>query len=203
MTNAALIPSLAGYRTILASGSPRRRELLAMLGVDFKVEVPTGVDESYPADLPPADVPAFLSQLKCRAYAAQFGMEGKVVITSDTIVICEGRVLGKPADEADACRMLHALSGRAHTVVTGVTVAWPGGAATESAVTEVTFAPLTDEEIDSYIAMFHPLDKAGAYGIQEWIGCIGVKGINGSFYNVMGLPLHLLYTMLRAVPPRS
>lgn len=202
MIDRALIPSLAGYRTILASGSPRRRELLAMLGVSFEVEVPADVDETYPDSLAPADVPAYLSQLKSRAYAAQFGVEGKVVITSDTIVICQGRVLGKPADETDARRMLHALSGRTHTVVTGVTVAWPGGSTTESAVTEVTFAPLTDREIDSYIAMFHPLDKAGAYGIQEWIGCIGVKGINGSFYNVMGLPLHLLYTMLCAVPPR-
>ncbi len=203
MIDSALIPSLEGYRTILASGSPRRRDLLAMLGVDFEVEVPADVDEAYPDSLAPADVPAYLSQLKSRAYAAQFGMEGKVVITSDTIVICQGRVLGKPSDEADARRMLHALSGRTHSVVTGVTVAWPGGSATQSAVTEVTFAPLTDSEIDTYIAMFRPLDKAGAYGIQEWIGCIGVKGINGSFYNVMGLPLHLLYTMLRSVPPRD
>ena len=98
--------------------------------------------------------------------------------------------------------MLHELSGRSHTVVTGVTVAWDGGSVTESASTEVDFAPLTDFEIDAYVDRFRPFDKAGAYGIQEWIGCIGVKGIRGSFYNVMGLPLHLLYTMFRQVPPR-
>ena len=129
-------------------------------------------------------------------------MSGKFVVTSDTIVICRGEILGKPTGPDDARRMLHELSGRSHTVVTGVTVAWDGGSVTESASTEVDFAPLTDFEIDAYVDRFRPFDKAGAYGIQEWIGCIGVKGIRGSFYNVMGLPLHLLYTMFRQVPPR-
>lgn len=197
-----LVPSLNGYRLILASGSPRRRELLGMLGVEFDVEVPRDVEETYPADLTPQQVPAYLSQLKSRAYAHSYGMSGKVVVTSDTIVICRGEILGKPTGPADARRMLHELSGRTHTVVTGVTVGWAGGSVTESASTEVDFAPLTDFEIDAYVDRFRPFDKAGAYGIQEWIGCIGVKGIRGSFYNVMGLPLHLLYTMFRQVPPR-
>lgn len=197
-----LVPSLNGYRLILASGSPRRRELLGMLGVEFDVEVPRDVEETYPADLTPQQVPAYLSQLKSRAYACTYGISGKVVVTSDTIVICRGEILGKPTGPDDARRMLHELSGRSHTVVTGVTVAWDGGSVTESASTEVDFAPLTDFEIDTYVDRFRPFDKAGAYGIQEWIGCIGVKGIRGSFYNVMGLPLHLLYTMFRQVPPR-
>ncbi len=197
-----LVPSLNGYRLILASGSPRRRELLGMLGVEFDVEVPRDVEETYPDSLSPHQVPAYLSQLKSRAYARTYGMSGKVVVTSDTIVICRGEILGKPTGPDDARRMLHELSGRSHTVVTGVTVAWDGGSVTESASTEVDFAPLTDFEIDAYVDRFRPFDKAGAYGIQEWIGCIGVKGIRGSFYNVMGLPLHLLYTMFRQVPPR-
>ncbi len=197
-----LVPSLNGYRLILASGSPRRRELLGMLGVDFDVEVPRDVEETYPDSLSPHQVPAYLSQLKSRAYARTYGMSGKVVVTSDTIVICRGEILGKPTGPDDARRMLHELSGRSHTVVTGVTVAWDGGSVTESASTEVDFAHLTDFEIDTYVDRFRPFDKAGAYGIQEWIGCIGVKGIRGSFYNVMGLPLHLLYTMFRQVPPR-
>lgn len=174
-----------------------------MLGVEFDVEVPRDVEETYPADLPPQHVPAYLSQLKSRAYGHSYGMSGKVVVTSDTIVICRGEILGKPTGPDDARRMLHELSGRFHTVVTGVTVAWDGGSVTESASTEVDFAPLTDFEIDTYVDRFRPFDKAGAYGIQEWIGCIGVKGIRGSFYNVMGLPLHLLYTMFRQVPPRQ
>lgn len=197
-----LVPSLNGYRLILASGSPRRRELLGMLGVEFDVEVPRDVEETYPDSLSPHQVPAYLSQLKSRAYARTYGMSGKVVVTSDTIVICRGEILGKPTGPDDARRMLHELSGLSHTVVTGVTVAWDGGSVTESASTEVDFAPLTDFEIDAYVDRFRPFDKAGAYGIQEWIGCIGVKGIRGSFYNVMGLPLHLLYTMFRQVPPR-
>ena len=197
-----LVPSLNGYRLILASGSPRRRELLGMLGVEFDVEVPRDVEETYPADLSPHQVPAYLSQLKSRAYARTYGMSDKVVVTSDTIVICRSKILGKPTGPDDARRMLHELSGRSHTVVTGVTVAWDGSSVTESASTEVDFAPLTDFEIDAYVDRFRPFDKAGAYGIQEWIGCIGVKGIRGSFYNVMGLPLHLLYTMFRKVPPR-
>lgn len=197
-----LVPSLTGYRLILASGSPRRRELLGMLGVEFDVEVPRDVEETYPDSLSPHQVPAYLSQLKSRAYAHSYGMSGKVVVTSDTIVICRGKILGKPTGPDDARRMLHELSGRSHTVVTGVTVAWAGGSVTESASTEVDFAHLTDFEIDAYVDRFRPFDKAGAYGIQEWIGCIGVKGIRGSFFNVMGLPLHLLYTMFRQVPPR-
>lgn len=197
-----LVPSLNGYRLILASGSPRRRELLGMLGVEFDVEVPRDVEETYPDSLSTHQVPAYLSQLKSRAYARTYGMSGKVVVTSDTIVICRGEILGKPTGPDDARRMLHELSGRSHTVVTGVTVAWDGGSVTESASTEVDFAHLTDFEIDTYVDRFRPFDKAGAYGIQEWIGCIGVKGIRGSFYNVMGLPLHLLYTMFRQVPPR-
>lgn len=191
---------LNGRRLVLASGSPRRRELLGMLGADFDVELPPDVEETYPGSIAPDEVAAYLSKLKSKAYAVAFGLEGKVVVTSDTVVICNGQVLGKPGDLSQARHMLHNLSGHTHRVVTGVTVAWNGGTITESAVTDVTFAPLSDDEIDFYTSFFRPLDKAGAYGIQEWIGCIGVKSISGSFYNVMGLPVHLLYTMLRRIP---
>jgi len=186
------------YRIILASGSPRRRELLAMLGVEFTVATSIDIVESYPESLPAAEVAPFLSRLKADAYRRRIG-EGELMITADTVVISsEGEVMGKPSSEEDARKMLHALSGRTHKVITGVCVFTKERIEQISAVTEVEFARLTDDEIDSYVAVCRPLDKAGAYGIQEWIGAIGVKEIRGSFYNVMGLPLHRLYTLLKS-----
>lgn len=190
--------NISDYRVVLASGSPRRRELLAMLGVEFEVSPIKGLEETYPSTLPAEEVAVFLSRLKAEAVLPTLS-DNELVITADTVVICDGDVLGKPHDEAEARAMLRRLSGRTHTVVTGVSVTTSKGIITRSASTEVEFAPLREEEIDEYVECYRPLDKAGAYGIQEWIGAAGIKGIRGSFYNVMGLPLHVLYTMLRSI----
>ena len=190
-----LLDKLKQYNVVLASNSPRRRELLADLGIDFKVRTIKGIDESYPHDMPVLEIAEFISQKKAQAYQRQMG-ENEMIITADTVVILGNEVLGKPADTADACRMLRQLSGNTHKVVTGVTIVMPGRMSSFSAVTDVEFAQLSDEDIDFYVDNYRPLDKAGAYGIQEWIGCMGVRHINGSFYNVMGLPLHRLYSEL-------
>ena len=190
-----LLDKLKQYNVVLASNSPRRRELLADLGIDFKVRTIKGIDESYPHDMPVLEIAEFISQKKAQAYQRQMG-ENEIIITADTVVILGNEVLGKPANTADACRMLRELSGNTHKVVTGVTIVMPGRMSSFSAVTDVEFAQLSDEDIDFYVDNYRPLDKAGAYGIQEWIGCMGVRHINGSFYNVMGLPLHRLYSEL-------
>lgn len=190
-------------KIILASNSPRRRELLADLGYDFEVKVLAGIDESYPPTLPVADIAAYISRKKADAYRPT--LEGdELVITADTIVVLGNEVMGKPHDAADARRMLHSLSGKEHHVITGVTVTTRDWQSTFSVTSTVEFATLDADEIDYYVARYSPLDKAGAYGIQEWIGCMGVKRIEGSFYNVMGLPLHRLYTVLKeyGVRPR-
>lgn len=198
MENVNPLDNLSKYNVVLASNSPRRRELLSMLGVDFEVRVAAEVDEHYPAAIAPSQVPEMLALRKAEAYLlSELRRQGDLVIASDTVVIAEGRVLGKPADEERARDMLHMLSGRTHTVVSGVAVSDGSRVVSFSASTRVTFAALTDDEIAWYVERYRPLDKAGAYGIQEWIGCIGVSGIEGSFYNVMGLPLHRLYTVLR------
>lgn len=198
MVNVMMGPldNLERFRIVLASASPRRKELLSMLGVDFTVRPLKGVDERYPSTLDAKDVPGFLARLKSDAAARSIAPD-ELVITADTVVIADGEVLGKPHDAADARRMLERLSGRTHTVITGVAVTAHNRREVASAFTEVEFAELSPAEIDYYIGHYRPFDKAGAYGIQEWIGCIAVKHISGSFYNVMGLPLHLLYTMLR------
>lgn len=190
------LQNLYKYNIVLASGSPRRRELLGMLGIDFSVAPTIEVDESYPSDMPAEMVPLYLSQVKADAYRKTMGSRD-LIITADTVVILDGRVLGKPADMADAQLMLKQLQGRVHTVVSGVTVTTADHSESFSVSTDVEFAPLSDDEIEYYVTHFHPLDKAGAYGIQEWIGAAGVKGMNGSFYNVMGLPVNRLYTLLK------
>lgn len=190
------LDNLQNYKLVLASASPRRRELLGMLGVPFEVRPLKCVDETYPPELPAVEVPLFLARKKGDAARVELS-ENEIIVTADTVVVCDGEVLGKPTDEADAKAMLRKLSGKTHTVVTGVAVATREVTLSQSAFTEVTFAQLSNAEIDYYVDRYKPLDKAGAYGIQEWIGCIGVKHISGSYYNVMGLPLHLLYTLLR------
>ena len=190
-----LLDDLKRYNVILASNSPRRRELLADLGIDFQVKTLKGVDESYPHDLPVLEIAEYISRKKAHAYKSQMSAD-QLIITADTVVILGDEVLGKPADDADARRMLRELSGKTHKVVTGVTIATTCNIKSFSAVTDVEFAPLSDEDINYYVDHFRPLDKAGAYGIQEWIGCMGVRHISGSFYNVMGLPLHRLYCEL-------
>ena len=190
-------------KIILASNSPRRRELLADLGYDFEVKVLAGIDESYPPTLPVADIAAYISRKKADAYRPTLAGD-ELVITADTIVVLGNEVMGKPHDAADARRMLHSLSGKEHHVITGVTVTTRDRQSTFSVTSTVEFATLDADEIDYYVARYSPFDKAGAYGIQEWIGCMGVKRIEGSFYNVMGLPLHRLYTVLKeyGVRPR-
>ncbi len=187
---------LNGHRLLLASHSPRRRELLAMLDVPFELAPTVEVDESFDSDMPPHEVPAYLSQKKGDAYCSHI-KPGDIVITADTVVIIGDSILGKPSDEAAAIQMLTTLQGQTQTVVTGVTLTDTSHRHTFSVSTEVKFAPLTQEEIRYYVERYHPLDKAGAYGIQEWIGAIGIEEIRGSFYNVMGLPVHRLYNELR------
>ncbi len=189
--------NLDRYRVMLASASPRRHELLKMLGVQFTVAPSVDVCEVYPSSLSADDVAPYLATLKAEAYRRTMP-DDALMITADTVVIADGKVLGKPADEAEAMEMLRMLSGRTHKVVTGICVFTPEKMLSDRAETEVTFAPLTEEEIKDYVTCCRPLDKAGAYGIQEWIGAIGVQSIHGSFYNVMGLPLHKLYTLLKA-----
>lgn len=190
------LENLSKYRVILGSNSPRRRELLADLGVDFEVMVIKDIDESYPADLPAEMISQYIAGRKADAYRDVI-KSNELVITSDTIVVLDGKVYGKPADDADACRMLGELSGRVHQVITGVVVSTRERRSAFHVVSDVEFAPLTADEIEYYVANYHPLDKAGAYGIQEWIGSVGVRNISGSFYNVMGLPVQRLYTELK------
>lgn len=180
---------------LLASQSPRRRELLKMLDIDFRIVELKDIEENYPADLDPMLVPEYLSKLKAGAYSSQLNPDD-ILITADTVVILDNEIIGKPHDLEDARRMLSKLSGRTHKVVTGVTLSSTKKSVTFSSVTDVRFAEISQEEIDLYVSKYHPLDKAGAYGIQEWIGAVGIEGIVGSFYNVMGLPVYRLYKEL-------
>lgn len=184
------------YQLILASASPRRKELLAGLNIPFEVRLIDGIDETYPPELPTDEVPLYISQKKAAAYKANISPHN-IVLTADTVVVCNEQILGKPIDEADARRMLQMLSGTTHRVITGVTLLVEGNSKSFSVATDVTFKPLSAAEIDYYIRTFKPFDKAGAYGIQEWIGYIGVTAINGSYFNVMGLPVQRIYEELR------
>lgn len=191
-----MLDNLKKYHIILASNSPRRRELLSGLGVDYEVRTLPGVDESYPDTLSGEDIPVYISREKAAAYLPSIAPD-ELIITADTIVWLDGRVLGKPTDEADACRMLRELSGRTHQVITGVTLSTAAFQKSFAVTSEVEFAPLTEEEITYYVDHYRPLDKAGAYGVQEWIGFIGVRRLSGSYFNVMGLPIQRLYQELK------
>lgn len=193
--NKCTVDWLVGKRILLASASPRRRELLGSLCVDVHQAAVKDVDESYPQSLPVEEVASYISRKKAEAYLSELA-DNEILVTADTVVICCGEVMGKPHTEADACEMLTRLSGYTHKVVTGVTVVHAGRIETFSETTEVEFDCLTPAEIEFYVKHFRPLDKAGAYGIQEWIGYIGIKSIHGDYYNVMGLPLHALYRVL-------
>ena len=184
------------YNIILGSQSPRRQELLHGLDVNFTVNVIAGLEENYPATLQGEEIPMFLAQQKADAYLNSLTPKD-MLITADTIVWLDGIVYGKPKDEADAKKMLRALSGKTHDVITGVCVTTTERQETFAAVSKVTFASFSDDEIDYYIEKYRPMDKAGSYGVQEWIGYIGVERIDGSFYNVMGLPVQRLYTLLK------
>lgn len=187
--------NLKKYKIILGSGSPRRRELLAGLGFDFEVKN-INTDESYPAELSGEKIPVFLANKKSQAFDIQLN---ELLITADTIVLLDDKVIGKPTDDADAKNILRELSGKVHKVISGVCLRTINKRRIFSAASQVKFAKLTDKEIDFYIENYRPFDKAGAYGIQEWIGFVAVEWIRGSFYNIMGLPIQQLYTELKTM----
>ncbi len=186
---------LKPYRLILASQSPRRRELLAGSGLEFELAPRYVCEENYPADLYAKSVPRYLAELKSHAYPEELG-ERDILLTADTVVLLGERILGKPATREEAIAMLRDLSGRSHTVVTGVMFRSATKTLRFSAESEVWFRTLRDEEIEYYVDTFRPMDKAGSYGIQEWIGFAAIERINGSFFNVMGLPIQRVYTEL-------
>lgn len=194
-----MLENIKKYKVILASASPRRKELLAGLDIEFEVCALPGVDESYPATLQGGDIPLHISKKKADAYRPLMAAD-ELVITADTIVWLGAEALGKPADENDARSMLRSLSGNTHTVYTGVTITTKEAQRCFVAASEVTFARLADDEIDYYVEKYRPMDKAGSYGVQEWIGYIGITGINGSYFNVMGLPVQRLYNELKLIP---
>jgi septum formation protein len=187
---------MTGYHIILASNSPRRKELLAGIDVEYEVRTLPDIDETYPANLPSEEVAEYLAQKKAAAYTSLL-KDDTLLITADTVVLLEGRILGKPSDKDDAKRMLKDLSGKTHRVVTGVCLTSKSKRVSFSDVAHVTFGPLTGEEIDYYVEKYNPADKAGAYGVQEWVGYAGVERIEGSYYNVMGLPIYKVYRELK------
>ena len=193
-----MLDNLKKYKVILASASPRRRELLAGLDVEFEVRALPDVDESFPPELQGGDIPLHISKKKADAYRPVMAAD-ELVNTADTIVWLDGVALGKPVDEADARRMLRNMSGKTHSVFTGVAITTKDSQRCFVAQSDVTFAQLTDDEIDYYIAKYRPMDKAGSYGAQEWIGYIGMSNIVGSYFNVMGLPVQRLYSELKEI----
>ncbi|MBO4585187.1 MAG: septum formation protein Maf [Bacteroidales bacterium] len=187
---------LHGKHIILASGSPRRRELLKGLDIDFEVDTRNNFKESFSADVPFEEVPRLMSEGKSAGFHRPL-KEGEILITADTMVILPGKeILGKPRDREDACRMLRDLSGRSHLVITAVTIRDTHRQETFTATTEVWFKDLTDDEIAYYVDTYKPYDKAGAYAIQEWIGHIGIRRIEGSYFNVVGFPVQRVYDAL-------
>ena len=187
---------LKNYRLILASQSPRRRQLLSDAGLEFTLADRFECDETFPQDMPAEDVAEYLSRLKSEAYPEPLA-EGDILLTADTVVIANNRVLGKPSDRAEAIEMISLLSGCDHEVITGCTLRTATRQRSFSVRSKVHFRALDREEIEYYVDCYRPFDKAGAYGIQEWIGYIGIEGIEGSFYNVMGLPVQRLYSILK------
>lgn len=182
---------------ILCSNSPRRRELLNGLGIDFIVDTGSNFDESItPENIAPEELPQILAKGKSLGFHRPLE-EDEILLTADTLVICDGRIMGKPANEQEAREMLRFLSGKTHKVVSALCLRTSAGIREASDTALVTFKDLSEEEITYYINRYKPFDKAGAYGIQEWIGYIGIPGINGSFYTVMGLPIHLVYQLLQ------
>ena len=186
-----------GKKIILASNSPRRKELLAALDIDFTVDTDTSFVESFSPDTPHENVPELMSRGKSLGFHRELD-EDEILVTSDTMVLCGKEILGKPVDREDAVRMLKLLSGRGHQVITAVTIRDKEHEKTFSVASSVFFKELSDNEIDHYIDTYKPFDKAGAYGIQEWIGYIGITGIEGSFYNVMGFPTQRFYDELQS-----
>ena len=187
---------LKGFRLILASQSPRRQQLLADAGLEYELAPRFECDEVFPNDMAADDVAGYLSRLKSEAYPAELG-ERDILLTADTVVVVDNDILGKPASREEAVAMIQRMSGREHKVITGVTLRSCSTLKTFSVCSDVVFRALSDEEIAYYVDEYRPMDKAGAYGIQEWIGYVGIERINGSFYNVMGLPVQRVYTELQ------
>ncbi len=191
-----MLENIKKYNVVLASKSPRRQELLKGVGLEFSV-LTKDVDESYPSSMSVYDVAPYLSVKKAKAFDDDELPENYMVITADTVVIVNDTILGKPKDEEEAHEMLGMISGKKHSVITGVTIRTNDKVKTFSVVSKVSFEALDKEEIEYYVNTFKPYDKAGAYGIQEWIGYIGVNYVEGSYFNVMGLPTQKLYKMLK------
>lgn len=187
---------LEGFKLILASKSPRRQDLVKHLDFPYEIVLKDEVEEVYPEHLAARDVPDYLSKLKAQPYIEDVMVQPWIVVTADTIVLCENRILGKPKDRSEAVEMLQFLSGKSHEVITGVSLTSAHKQQTFSVSTKVFFKSLEMREIDYYVDQCKPFDKAGAYGIQEWIGMIGVEKIVGSYFNVVGLPVQALYTEL-------
>jgi len=197
-----MLENISGYNLILASNSPRRNELMNGLGLKYSVKILKDVDESYPEKLKGSEVALYVASKKAEAFRKHL-KKNDLVITADTIVCMDDQVFGKPSDREEAIGMLQALSGRSHWVYTGVCLTGSKSQRSFTAATEVFFATLTEEEILWYVEHYKPFDKAGAYGVQEWIGFVGVERISGSYFNVMGLPVHKLYTELKEFEPFS
>jgi septum formation protein len=192
----SVLHNIKGKQVILASKSPRRHHLLKGIGIDFSIRENNDVEESYPDSLSAEEIPVYLAKKKASFYTGEMTSD-TLLITADTIVWCDGSVLNKPKDKKDAQEILTRLSGNKHTVITGVCIRSTEKEVAFFAETDVYFAHLSDEEIEHYLMEFKPYDKAGAYGIQEWIGYIGIEKIDGSYFNVMGLPIQKLYTELK------
>lgn len=195
----SLLKNISHYNIVLGSQSPRRKELMAGLNLKFEI-VEIDVEESYPSHYSGVDIPMYLAVKKANAYKSKLN-EQTMLITADTIVWHHGKVLGKPVDRQDAYRMLQTLSGKTHQVITGVCISTLERTKTFHVISEVRFSNITDTEINYYLDNYKPYDKAGAYGVQEWIGFVGVEHINGSYYNVMGLPVQRLYNELKRWKP--
>lgn len=187
---------ITNYKVLLASNSPRRKELLQGIDIDFEIKVLPDIDESYPATLPVEEVAEFIAEKKASSYTNNL-KEDELLITADTVVILDGAIFGKPNNKEEANAMLNALSGKAHRVISGVCLATLEKQVSFSVTSEVLFSELCSEEIEYYINRYSPFDKAGSYGIQEWIGYIGVEHLSGSYFNIMGLPIQRLYRELK------
>lgn len=196
LSDGNMLENLNKYRIILASNSPRRKELLSGLGIQYEVKTLPDIDESYPEGLDGMEIPAYIARSKADAYRSVMQPD-ELIITADTIVWLDGKVMGKPMDAEEAREMLRSLSGQTHQVITGVCLTTAVYQKAFATMTDVTFATLSEEEITYYVERYSPMDKAGSYGIQEWIGFIGVESISGSYFNVMGLPIQRLYTELK------
>ncbi len=191
-----MLDNIRKYKVILASNSPRRKELLGGLDIDFCVRTLPGISEDYPESLDATDIPLYIARAKAEANRPQMAGD-ELVITADTVVVLGNEVLGKPKDDGEARLMLRKLSGKTHQVITGVCLMTKDKQRSFAVKTGVTFKELANEEIEYYVSTYHPTDKAGAYGIQEWIGYVGVTWLDGSYFNVMGLPVQRIYKELQ------